>query len=353
MAAVAYRELWQSLRRKSRISPLVGCSILLMIIGAAIFVFGSAFHWDWIQPVGGIVFGAGLAVLTSAISSRVAVREQYAKEANLKRKDNYYGPLHADLKALRDRLEAARNGVVSYPLWIAGAHQKESTIRRVADNPPTLAKWSEFRVDYRIDNFTQVARELLNGVIDRADEYNAAIDSARAPTGATLEAALAEAVQSVAQSVDFREWQLRRAEQMKASRIDPDDEAKWYQSLVEGLGPDLNPTVAQSLAAGWVDGWALQRPETLGWLLASRPDHAARCLDGPVYVQGSRPAPPPIDWRQNALESALAVLKSDPSFEQARCAGQTLFEAAAEAEKHLAKGLLYIRDHYEGGRPPV
>lgn len=316
-------------------------------------MIGSVFRLGWGQVVGGIAFGAGLTVLSSTISSRITVREQYAKEANLKRKDDYYGPLHADLKALRERLEIARSGESSYPLWITGTGQKEPTGRHMIDDALTLAKWVEFRTDYRTDNFTLNACRVLDGVIEQATTYNAVIDAARAPTIGILEPVIAKAVELVARSTEFREWQQRRAEQIKASRNDPDDEAKWFGSLVNGLSPDLDPSVPQRLASAWVDGWSLYRPETLGWLLAGHANRAALCLDGSLYTPGSRPAAPPVNWRQSVFESALLSLNGDQSYEQTRHAAHGLFDAVLTAERLLNDGLLYIRDRYEGGRPIV
>lgn len=345
--------MWRSLHLKSWASTLIAWAFFLIALGTAVFVAGSVFGLGWGQAFGGAVFGTGLTILSSTIISRVSVREQYAKEANLKRKDDYYGPLHANLKALREQLEAARNGENAYPLWIAGTGQQEPTGRRMVGDALTLTKWSEFKTDYRIDNFTPDACNMLDSVLDRANRFNVAIDAARAPTRDALEPALAKAAQSVAQRADFRDWQQRRAEQMKASRRDPDDEANWFQRLVEQLPPNLNPPVAQQWASGWVDGWGLYRPETLGWLLARRPDRAALCLDGSVYTQGSHPAAPPTDWRQAVFESAMQTLDGDQLYEQARHAAQGLLDAVAIAEKQLAEALLYIREHYEGGRPLV
>src|SRR2546430_210643 len=80
---------------------VLGLILLLIPIGA-------------LQGIGGIVFGTGLTVLISIWSTR----QQLAKDANLRRKTEVYGPLHAELQILRERLEETQTGSKPSLLWI-------------------------------------------------------------------------------------------------------------------------------------------------------------------------------------------------------------------------------------------
>src|SRR5260370_7718681 len=63
-----------------------------------------------LQGVGGIIFGTGLSVFLATLTNR----QQLAKEANLRRKTEIYGPLHAELQNLRERLNETRAGTKPY-----------------------------------------------------------------------------------------------------------------------------------------------------------------------------------------------------------------------------------------------
>ena len=71
--------------------------------------------------MGGIVLGSGLTVVVGTLTGREAVHQQYAKEANLRRKTDSYGPLHEEFKALRETLDQMRAGDTPYPRRIATA----------------------------------------------------------------------------------------------------------------------------------------------------------------------------------------------------------------------------------------
>ena len=270
---------WQWLRRKSRLVPFVGWAILLLALGSLLIIFGPRLGWSVAPTVGGVLLGAALGLLSSTISSRLTAQEQYAKDANLKRKEDYYGPLHADLRALREHLQAARSGQKPYPLWIAGTHEVEPTGRHLSDEPHALARWTEFRSDYRTDNFTPEAHELLDGAIDYAARYNRAMDTARAPTVVALSPALTEALHATLSSTEFAQWRQRMGGEPPGSFANPTDRAHWFNriSLTNDQPPRVQPSLSQVLADGWVNGWGPNRPETVGWLLTGQPDQAAHC----------------------------------------------------------------------------
>src|SRR5437660_5765788 len=70
-------------------------ALILFILG----LVGLVVPVETLRGIGGILFGTGLTVVISTWSNR----EQSAKDANLRRKTEIYGPLHAELQNLRDR----------------------------------------------------------------------------------------------------------------------------------------------------------------------------------------------------------------------------------------------------------
>jgi len=98
----------------------VGATILL-IVEVGLLVVGARAHDDTLKTIGGAVLGSGLAVIVGTLTGREAIHQQYAKEANLRRKTDSYGPLHEEFKALRETLDQARSGDAPYPRRIATA----------------------------------------------------------------------------------------------------------------------------------------------------------------------------------------------------------------------------------------
>ena len=83
-----------------------------VVVGALVLiVLGLMFSsMSTLQGVGGIVFGTGLTVLLSQLTNR----QQAAKDSDLRRKTDFYGPLQAELQNLRERLEDTQNRAKPY-----------------------------------------------------------------------------------------------------------------------------------------------------------------------------------------------------------------------------------------------
>src|SRR5215813_906442 len=84
--------------------------IVLIALGGVIFVVGYVLPSPLCQALGAITFGAGLSATIGALAGRQAIHFQNWKEANLKRKEDTYGPLYAELKAVHTALAEAKNG---------------------------------------------------------------------------------------------------------------------------------------------------------------------------------------------------------------------------------------------------
>ena len=89
------RSLWRDLLRE-QFDPVTVVAILLIMLGALLFVAGYQPPSQLLQAIGAFVFGAGPSALVGAVTGRHAVRQQSAREANLTRKRETYGPLYRE-----------------------------------------------------------------------------------------------------------------------------------------------------------------------------------------------------------------------------------------------------------------
>ena len=63
--------------------------------------------------------------------------------------------------------------------------------------------------------------------------------------------------------------------------------------------------------------------------------------------------PPELAWIRNILQAAWPELDRQPAYHETRETLEHLLHEVGKARKKLEDGLLYIRDTYEGGAPPV
>jgi hypothetical protein len=91
---------------------------------------------------------------------------------------------------------------------------------------------------------------------------------------------------------------------------------------------------------------------TLGWILANRPDKAAHI----VYdssILGNRGATAPIHWYEEQFAAVATEIRMSDEFQRFTSRSQELARSLSAALQRLDKGMLYIRDRYEGGAPVV
>jgi hypothetical protein len=314
--------------------------IAILILGISILLL--AMTTGWLQVVGGALFAGDIGLISSLWTGRVAVHQQFAKEANVLRKTEIYGPLHAELKQLRECLEDASLGKQPYPGYVDGAGDEPASSRYTHNYwGPTFRQWPAFKADYRIDNFTNPARNVLNEAQIRAAIYNVAVAATEKPSYELLTPYIASAFESINKTIDFQEW-----DQKYRSMGGP--KYGWFQR-VDSASSFVTPDspYGQAVAMAWLDHFGAR-----GWLLAGRLDEAARSVYENYKRQGDV-IPPDPSWFQKVLQMMWIDLDNHPSYREARDALAKLLGQAREAENLLQEGLHYIRDHYEGGVPPV
>jgi len=321
-----------------RLDVLTICAILTLGVSVLLLALTTG----WPQVAGGALFAGDIGLISSLWTGRAAVHQQFAKEANIQRKTEIYGPLHAELKQLRECLEDASTGEQPYPRYIDGAGDEPASSRYTHNYMgPTFRQWPAFKGDYRIDNFTESARNVLDEVQDRAGIYNVAVAATEKPSRELLTPHIASAFESIRKTPDFQEWDQK----YRTTGGPQYGWFQWFDSTSSFVTPDS--PYGQAVATVWLDNFGAR-----GWLLADRLDQAARSVYENYKGQGDV-IPPDPSWFQEVLQMMWIDLDNHPTYREARDALATLLEQVCEAEKLLQEGLHYIRDHYEGGVPPV
>lgn len=273
-------------------------------------------------------------------SARQSGYEQYKKEANLQRKTDIYGPLHAELKVLRETFDAAHAGIAPYPRWIEipGVERPAPLLYAQTALLPTFSYWPAFQADYRVDNFSPEAQRLLTDVQHLAVAYGEAVEAARKTVQGMLRPQIAASITKEEKSREYQAWLPKR--------LSPTEQNRWFEFIFNEKSVVSSTT---PLGKGLSYIWSAK----IGWLLADKPAQAAaeifhgdtQSWDASQYAS--------LSWFQSIFETAASELKNDPAYQKAHDAQQALYLKLKEAEELLYKGLLYIRNHYEGGPPLV
>jgi hypothetical protein len=199
---------------------------------------------------------------------------QDAKEANLRYRDEVYGPLHTELKRIRDGMERARAGKGPYPLWIPV--RGEQLPRHLRYTPPvsvgpTFQLWPAFKEAFRLYGaFTTPAYDRLDEIEASVTAYNHAIEEAREAAVPLLRPHVAQALEEETQLPAYLEWKRTYKD---APTPPPYQSFPWFE-LIERITSSTSSPPGAETTVYW-----LHRPlQTFGWLLADRPDQAGQCV---------------------------------------------------------------------------
>jgi len=270
---------------------------------------------------------------------------QDAKDANLRYRDEVYGPLHTELKRIRDVLERVHARMGPYPLRIpVGGEQLPRYPRYIppASLGPTFLHWHACKEAYRLYGaLTPSARDRLDEIEEAITAYNAAVEEARKAAAPLLSAHVAQAIEAETQLPDYLEWKRT----YKDTLTPPSYQSyPWFELLERQTSPGSYSS--EQIAAAW-----LRSPlQTFGWLLADRPDEAGQCVSDDY--ERSTAMPRSLPMCQHALTQAMPELKEATQFQQARRAQEQLYRLVASMETALLNVLINIQHEYEGGPPP-
>ncbi len=282
----------------------------------------------------------------------------------MRRKTEIYGPLHAELQNLRDRLlESATDDLlrIEFRDTLRGIVKPclqhieipEQTTPHLLEESPRLYCWPEYKTDYRSLDFSETSRQMLNQTYQFAMVYNNAVNAALDAFELLLAPYIKEAITCIQQSEDYKQWLKEHPNGIitNLSSLSPND---WFFRIYHALE---TPTVPMEMV--WATSWLANispgnyRPETLGWLLSGNPEMATCRIRRDCFSPGSGYPPPPLDWIRAILDAAWPEMEKHSTYRSVQILYKELYKQVSQAEKKLMDKLLYIQDTYEGGPPPL
>lgn len=326
---------------KRHFNGLYLVSFAFIVAGIVLFLLPSLKDTAWLQALAGALLGTGLTITVTTMTANQSIQEQYKKEANLQRKTYVYGPLHAELKTLRERLEEVKIEEEPYPQFIdISGGKAQLPLRQTGLIQPSLTLWPEFRKDYRIDDFTPNAQKMLDNVHKLGDTYNQAVHDVQKTMQDILRKYIAAEVLKIEKHHHYQEWQQRRKQP-------PYQQHAWFEFIerIIQFSDAANKPLAEDVSRSW--------SITIGWLLADKADKAAEEIyNHDIRNMGALDLISE-DWFRNIFRATMRELEKNHTYFVAYKAIQFLTIGLREAENILYQGLLDIRNRYEGGTPPV
>lgn len=318
---------------------------MLGVLAVIVSIILIAIPRGLLQIAGGALLATALSLISSTIVGGQAVHQQFSKEANLVRKNESYAPLQEELNRLFAILKEAKEGNRPYPAWINGV-ENEPEIAKYQQhlyNPASFMLWPDFKNNYHAGHFSAEASRIFDEVFRLASSFNAAIQLAHQPSIDILTPHIAKAIEVAKKTEPFREWQ----EQTRArTRImqQGDDYWQWLENNSASTFPGF--IAGRDIAASWVTSYG-----ALEWLINGNTDKAASKVHN-AYKPNMSSAPE-HDWIQSIFEAALPELEEQAHFKKVRFRLALLLTQVSIAKQKVDAGLLYIRDTYEGGAPPI
>jgi hypothetical protein len=301
------------------------------------------------HTVGAAMIGAGFSVLIGAFTGKRAAYEQYAKEANLRRRDNVYNPLYRELRSSREMLEQAASHALPYPLFITSGQEQGDQIEGIFGFERIhLGEWPSFRTDARKYDLKSSTQRRLDDLLALGEAYTKAVQATQEPTETFLGRCFDEAAEEVKQRPAFAAWQKefndperRKLPHGTAPRLQYD----WCELLIQPLSP--GETIGSQMAPQWVRQLQLQ-----GWVIGGDQKAVARRFR--AWFGGNYGyAPPPESWTAGIIAAAWPELDGHPTYLHTREVVTNIYRLTSELEGQVALALQDIQDRYEGGEPLV
>jgi hypothetical protein len=353
-------KLWWS-GAAERLDALLVMATILVLLGIGVLGWGYTVASALLQVLGGIVLGAGLSAMIGTLTGRQAVRQQSAKDANVVRKRELYGPLYDEVKAVHLAFAEAKEGKAPFPQWIddgSAAQLPAIPIYPSLGSGLTLRCWPEIRRGYRYTDFSPSAQALFDAVQTLARTYNTEVEAARTTAIGILAAKADAAITTLRESERYQrrhEQQTQQTAQPVPVGHEPKTPDDWF-GYIDYISMPASPsspvtTPGRFLAQLWLVRWPdTQQSQVLGWLLARDPGKAADYVQSNYPAQGMMYPPPPLNWIQDIFYLAWPELQETVPFKEA---GAALLKRVQEAESVLEGGLRTIQERYEGGKPLV
>ncbi len=311
----------------------------LIALGAFLFIRQVPKDMQWQQSIGALILGGSFTFLITTISAGRSILEENRKAANLDRKREVYGPLHAELKEVREIFASAQIGHTPYPHWIKIPGDNFYPYLSSMTHPINFSYWPTFKKDYHIYDFTPPARKLLDNVENAVVTYNEALNNAKKEAKDILRQYVADKIKKEEQRQDYQEWQKTH----HAQPTNPPQ--RWFEFIERTKNSSAYEPLADTLARSWIN--------VLVWILPNRPDQAAKEIYETDIKNAGATDFVPLSWFVDLFNEVANEVNSLTSFQIALAKQQALFQLLHTAEDMLQKGLDYIQQRYEGGTPPV
>src|SRR5260370_30706935 len=317
---------------------------ILSLIALAFFLIGDIRQNSLLYALAGVLGGAALSLAITIITSREAVRQQNAKEANIDRKNTYYIPMFNELKDVFDRLEEAKEKSLPYPQTIKGMGMGNEPRTFIWRNYPLPAftNWASFQEDPYRGNFTEKACKLFDKVQESGADYNKAVSQAKDPVIEILNPKLDMAFRAWASSDDFKQW----SEETKGGTIW--SAAQYHRWNAYVYGYVARPTSVEPEAQALV--WA---HNVLGWVLVDDIDKASDLMQKTYQIAFQTQVTPDTSWFKTILESVWTEIQDLVCVKEVHKVAGDLLVRTIQAKDYVQDKLNYIRDMYEGGEPPL
>lgn len=330
---------WVSFKKWVADLYLVTLGLAFIVAGVIILLLPPLKNAIW-QTIGGALLGTGFTILVAAITARQSSLEQYKKDANLQRKTEVYGPLHAELKQLREIFQKAHAGTTPYPRYIEipGIERPSSLQYAQSTLLCQFVYWPTFKADYRVDNFSPASQKLLDEVESLAATYSEAVEQARKVIQTLLRPHIDASLTKEEQSSKYQGWLGKRTSSTPEYN-------RWFDFISQQATTSPGFPRGESLSRDW--------SKEVKWLIGSNAAKAALDIYNNDAINWDASQHSSLSWFQDIFETTLEELKNNQIYQDVQRAQGEFFVKLQEAEALLYQGLRDIRDRYEGGAPLV
>jgi hypothetical protein len=183
---------------------------------------------------------------------------------------------------------------------------------------------------------------LLDDVQKLIADYNREIGATINPALDVLTLHLGKAISTWIESERFKEWDQKSSREQMGQNIPYDHWNNYLKSR------SANSGIPKDEAKIWLGQY-----QGLGWLVAGDGNEAAAHIRNGYLMQGNISVLPDIFWFQEIIIEAWPELDNLQEIKEARAVAEALQIKVREAENLLESGIRFIRDQYEGGKPPV
>lgn len=338
----------------SKVLALAGLWVFLgLIINGVSLILRNEILSPILSSFGTALFVAFLSYILATNSGKESFREQSAKDARLRDKNNYYAPLSNELNTLITICKDAENGRMPYPQTFSlrpGDTEAEVPLFISPFPRPTFHGWGAFKCDAAIVlRFSPELQRNLDGVEKAVRDYNDAFTRYTQKVEQTLEQSITAARRDILEAREWKDvystWQTQQQEQRQKGLQSAHSPYDWFRFVVEPH--------SVGVAHEWV--YSFQKtgylPDTVGWLAQGALPKAAGVICH--YYKDSLSTDAQQQFRQWIVSGVFRRVDGVYGLSTSEVR-QALAEVIIKAERSrsdLLDKISIIQELYEGGSP--